>query len=132
MSNVPPFLSGTVPGLMDPSQPTRLLRTPSSSIFFAAFDPLAAHASIFPNIHSSKRFKHANSAEPNAKRIVIETDPENGTCVWRFVPRAKIEDGSFGNEGSWPRLVKLCGYVVGDFVYTLCPNNTNFSANSSA
>ena len=118
MNTIPPLLSGTIPGVLDPSQSSRLLRTPSTLLFFAAFDPLTARGNGFPNFASlhidpkaSKRTHPEPMTSSNGKRIVIETDPENGVCSWRFVPRAKTE-GVFLDEGSFPRLVKLCGYVV--------------------
>lgn len=122
-----PLLSGTVPGLLDPSQPSRLLRTPTSSLFFATFDPLAARASNFPNPTSLHIEREAvapgrvNSTSSNGKRIVVETDPENGTCSWRFVPRAKVDVALSGSEGPWPRLVELCGYVITNVCYISDP-----------
>lgn len=124
MNNDPPLLSGTAPGVLDPSQPFRLLRTPSASLFFAAFDPLTARASGFPNLSSlhidpkkaPKRVNPETFTSSNGKRIVVEIDPENGTCSWRFVPRAKTEGELLGNEGSFPRLVELCGYVINNFL----------------
>ena len=44
---------------------------------------------------------------PPPKRIVVEI-AANGKSTWRFVPRAKMDDG-VDNEGIWPRVVDLCG-----------------------
>ncbi|KAF8493634.1 hypothetical protein JB92DRAFT_2796827 [Gautieria morchelliformis] len=120
MTNDPPLLSGTAPGLVDPSQPSRLLRTPSSCLFFAEFDPLTARANGLPNLSSLHidatkspgRDEPSNIARSNGKRIVIETDPEGGSCTWRFVPRAKVDAELLGEEGPFPRLVELCGRIV--------------------
>jgi hypothetical protein len=45
-----------------------------------------------------------------AKRVVIETT-SNGESFWRFVPRAKREEGC-EDEGVWPRIIEVCGYVI--------------------
>ncbi|KAF9230121.1 hypothetical protein BU15DRAFT_84023 [Melanogaster broomeanus] len=75
---------GTQPGLLDPSQPTRLLRFPDSKLSFAAFDP---------------RPRSTESLTP-PKRIVIETTPK-GASFWHFVPPARLDEG-VQDEGVWP------------------------------
>lgn len=111
-----PLLSGPIPGLLDSSQSSRLLRTPTCSLFFAAFDPLTARANNLPNLSALHIDPGSSSDRVNCKtsgkRVVIETDPESGTCSWRFVPRVKVENEVLGDEGPWPRVVVLCGYVI--------------------
>ncbi|RPD68635.1 hypothetical protein L226DRAFT_495510 [Lentinus tigrinus ALCF2SS1-7] len=101
----PRQLQGSKPGLLDPTQPARILRHPNSTLCFAAFDPLAASG----HAHPRKR-TDADPARP--KRIVIETTPGNRMpSRWRFVPRARRAPGTPGSEdeGVWPRLVIVCG-----------------------
>ncbi|KAF9222556.1 hypothetical protein BS17DRAFT_880975 [Gyrodon lividus] len=98
-------LRGTQPGLLDSSQPSRLLRFPDSRLSFASFDPKTAHVEE-PDIQ-----KHGTTetiAPP--KRIVIETTPK-GASFWRFVPRARLEEGA-QDEGAWPRIVNICGEII--------------------
>lgn len=94
-------LRGTQPGLLDPSQPSRLLRFPDSKLSFASFDPKTALAEdpSAPKVNSS-----GNLVPP--KRIVIETTPK-GASFWRFVPRARLEEGAL-DEGVWPRVIDIC------------------------
>ncbi|KAJ7262165.1 hypothetical protein B0H12DRAFT_1217556 [Mycena haematopus] len=44
------------------------------------------------------------------KRVVIETTC-SGESSWRFVPKARWEEGVL-DEGSWPRVIDLCGQLV--------------------
>ncbi|GBE81092.1 predicted protein [Sparassis crispa] len=99
-------LFGTIPGLLDPSQPDRLLRVPDATLSFASFHPLAA--SRADNISNRRKpFSYDELSPP--KRIVIETIPgPNGGNLWRFVPRARLEHG-VESEGSWPRTIEICG-----------------------
>ncbi|KAI0743573.1 hypothetical protein C8Q80DRAFT_1106514 [Daedaleopsis nitida] len=100
----PRQLHGSKPGLLDPTQSARLLRTPTSTLSFAAFDPLAAFANPAPH---RKRSHDTDPARP--KRIVIETTPGSRIpAKWRFVPRARRATG-VEDEGVWPRLVHICG-----------------------
>lgn len=97
------YLSGSQPGILDPTQPSRLLRCHDAKLSFAAFDPLTAccQASSSPSITP------LNAEYYRPRRVVIETVP-SGECTWRFVPSAKRESGTT-DEGLWPRVVDLCG-----------------------
>ncbi|KAK0241619.1 hypothetical protein EDD85DRAFT_926635 [Armillaria nabsnona] len=102
----PRILSGCRPGLLDPTQPQRLLRYSTSQISFASFNPLAATSQAdLPD------FRKLSLQEElyNAKRVVIETNA-SGESFWRFVPRAHLDEGVL-DEGTWPRVVNLCGRV---------------------
>ncbi|KAH9892610.1 hypothetical protein C8Q73DRAFT_65548 [Cubamyces lactineus] len=100
----PRTIQGTKPGILDSTQPARLLRTPGSTLSFAAFDLLTASGSGAS--HSRKRYD-PEPARP--KRIVIETPPcGRGQSRWRFVPRARRAPG-VEDEGVWPRRVMICG-----------------------
>jgi len=103
-----PVISGNNPGLLDPSQRTRLMRSPDSVLTFASFDPhtAAAHESQETLEDRSNTIKQDLY---NSKRIVIETT-STGDQFWRFVPRARRDEG-IEHEGQWPRLVELCGCV---------------------
>lgn len=96
------ILRGTQPGLLDTSQPSRLLRFPDSKLSFASFDPKTALAEE-PSVQTSNN--PGNLVPP--KRIVIETTSK-GASFWRFVPRARLEEGA-QNEGVWPRVIDICG-----------------------
>jgi len=99
-----PSISGSVPGLLDPSQSSRLLRFSNSKLSFAAFDPLTASAAQdTPDI----RKMSINETCYRPRRIVVETAP-NGESFWRFVPKARIDEGVL-DEGVWPRIVEICG-----------------------
>ena len=115
----PRQLHGCKPGLLDPTQPARILRYPNSTLSFAAFDPLAASG----NAHPRKRTPDADPARP--KRIVIETTPGNRVpSKWRFVPRARRAPDTPGleDEGVWPRLVMICGCVLLSLVALTSPD----------
>jgi hypothetical protein len=103
-------ISGTIPGILDPSQPARLLRLPTSTLLFASFDPHTAHVDGtkgFPNLGKLSPDEQHEYYRP--KRIVIETTP-NGENFWRFVPRARKEDSvGMQDEASWPRVIDICG-----------------------
>ncbi|KAI0645733.1 hypothetical protein C8Q79DRAFT_1001259 [Trametes meyenii] len=102
----PRSLHGSKPGLLDHSQPERLLRAQGSTLSFAVFDPLCASASAG---HRRSRYD-PDPARP--KRIVIEIPPGGrGQCRWRFVPRARRAPG-VEDEGVWPRRVSLCGEPI--------------------
>lgn len=97
-----PTLRGTQTGLLDPSQPSRLLRFPDSNLSFASFDPKTAL------VEEPTLQKHNNSGTLTPpKRIVIETNPK-GASFWRFVPRAHLKEGA-QDEGIWPRVIDICG-----------------------
>jgi hypothetical protein len=98
-------ISGTVPGILDPTQPERLLRLPGSRLHFAAFNPLAATARRdVPDLR--KLSIKEELCRP--RRIVIETSP--GNSLWRYVPNARLED-DVEDEGEWPRAINICGCV---------------------
>ncbi|KIJ67930.1 hypothetical protein HYDPIDRAFT_107472 [Hydnomerulius pinastri MD-312] len=98
-------LRGTQPGLLDPSQSSRLLRDPDSKLIFASFDPRTALAD-----DSYINTLNINDDLPPPKRVVIETSPKS-ISFWRFVPRARLEEGVL-NEGIWPRDVYICGELI--------------------
>jgi hypothetical protein len=99
-----PKLTGSVPGLLDSTQPARLLRLPGSKLSFATFDPHAASGSQdVPNLCTLS----LNEELYRPKRIVIETLP-SGESFWRFVPKARLEEG-ISDEGKWPRIIEICG-----------------------
>ncbi|TFY80984.1 hypothetical protein EWM64_g3023 [Hericium alpestre] len=99
------YLDGATPGLLDPSQPSRVLRLPGSKLSFASFDPRAASAAA-PEIDKLS----LNGELYRPKRIVIETLP-NGRNYWRFVPRARWGEG-VRDEGEWPREISICGETL--------------------
>lgn len=97
-------ISGTTPGVVDPHQPARLLRLPTSTLSFATFDPCTAYVDGTKGFPTSSQQQHYRP-----KRIVIETTP-NGESFWRFVPSARREDGvGLQDEGIWPMVIELCG-----------------------
>ncbi|KAK2463277.1 hypothetical protein APHAL10511_004932 [Amanita phalloides] len=100
-------ISGSVPGILDPTQPERLLRLPGSTLHFAAFDPLAATAR--QDIADIRRLSVKDNS-CRQRRIVIETAP-SGDSFWRYVPNARLDDG-VGDEGTWPRAINICGEVI--------------------
>ncbi|KAF8893331.1 hypothetical protein BD779DRAFT_1467705 [Infundibulicybe gibba] len=102
----PKKISGTVPGLLDPSQAQRLLRLPGSRLLFASFDPRTASAPDVPDLHKLSLSEELY----RPKRVVIEM-ASTGESFWRFVPSAQREGGVL-NEGEWPRVVQLCGELV--------------------
>ncbi|KAG1862566.1 hypothetical protein DFJ58DRAFT_725404 [Suillus subalutaceus] len=106
-SHAPRTIRGTQPGLLDPTQSSRLLRAPDSRLSFASFDPRTALAGEdIPDLHKLS----IGEDLPPPKRIVIETTPK-GTSFWRFVPKARL-DGGVRDEGFWPRVVEICGEHV--------------------
>lgn len=98
----PIIISGTVPGLLDLTQPARLLRHPTNRLFFASYDPLTAATS------DQRRLPMHN--QPRSDRVVIEMTL-GGESFWRFVPDATLENGCV-HEGHWPRVVYICGYAI--------------------
>jgi hypothetical protein len=88
---------------LDPSQPARILRNPSSHLHFASFHPHTASPSReLLNIQSLS----LNEELYRPKRVVVELTSEGS--FWRFVPRARREKG-VRDEGFWPKLVDICG-----------------------
>ncbi|KAG1734715.1 uncharacterized protein EDB91DRAFT_1146477 [Suillus paluster] len=106
-SHAPRVIRGTEPGLIDPTQPSRLLRSPDSRLSFASFDPRTALAG--EDVPDLRKLSIDDDLPP-PKRIVIETTPK-GTSFWRFVPKARLDEG-VRDEGFWPRVVELCGEHV--------------------
>ena len=104
---IPRNLSGSRPGILDPTQPARILREKGATLSFAAFDPLAATGSS-----NHRRKPRVPDFETAPKRIVIEIPPLGsiGPPRWRFVPRARRAPG-VESEGVWPRKVMLCECV---------------------
>ncbi|KAJ6499905.1 hypothetical protein C8R47DRAFT_970689 [Mycena vitilis] len=102
----PARISGTTPGVLDSTQPHRILRRPSSTLSFASFDPRVASADHGWDMRSLS----LNEELYRPKRVVIETTC-SGESSWRFVPRARWDEGVV-DEGSWPRVIDLCGQLV--------------------
>ncbi|KAJ6586933.1 hypothetical protein DFH09DRAFT_1141997 [Mycena vulgaris] len=102
----PPRIAGTVPGVLDPNQPHRLLRRPSSTLSFATFDPRVASADHAWDL----RALSLNEELYRPKRVVIETTC-SGESSWRFVPKARWDEG-VTDEGQWPRVIDICGQLI--------------------
>lgn len=94
-----------MPSQLDPTQSSRILRDPHSCLSFASFDPLTANPAA-RDIGGVGDDKDRGGRVP-PKRIVVEVF-SNGAATWRFVPKAKYDEGVL-DEGSWPRLVEVCG-----------------------
>ncbi|KAA1472913.1 hypothetical protein DENSPDRAFT_839305 [Dentipellis sp. KUC8613] len=101
-------ITGTQPGLLDPSQPARILRLPGAKLSFASFDPRTA----LPRPPDPNNLS-INEEGCRPVRVVIETFP-NGHHYWRYVPRARqegvVEDGV--EDGVWPRIIDLLGEAI--------------------
>lgn len=102
-SNPPQKLRGSKPGQLDDTQPSRLLRDPTSLLHFASFDPFTARQD-----DGAERLRNLSLNEQlyRPKRVVVEITPSGS--FWRFVPRVARDDG-LKNEEHWPRLVDICG-----------------------
>ncbi|KAJ4002039.1 hypothetical protein F5050DRAFT_1802617 [Lentinula boryana] len=100
----PRKLTGSTPGVLDSTQPDRLLTFSKSSLSFASFNPRTATSS-----HSTPDARKLSLNEElyNPKRVVIERSP-TGESFWRFVPKARTDEGVI-DEGDWPRVVDVCG-----------------------
>ena len=99
-------VSGTFPGVLDPTQPSRILQTQASVLSFASYEPRAATSEQIPDFGNlSLNDDHCERCRP--KRVVIETIPSKGN-FWRFVPNA-IREQYVEDEGTFPRLIKICG-----------------------
>lgn len=96
-----PHISGSKPGMLDASQKDRLLKHPHSSLTFATFDLSALDLPELRNLSLQD-----DSGRP--RRVVVETLPGNGPSFWRFVPKARKEEGVV-DEGPWPRVVNVLG-----------------------
>ncbi|KAJ2916810.1 hypothetical protein MD484_g3626, partial [Candolleomyces efflorescens] len=99
---------GATVGVLDATQKARVLRNPNSTLHFSAFDPLTASGQDV-NLEFRKLNIQQEEKYP-PKRIVLEVSP-NGQSSWRFVPRARKEEGA-KDEGMWPRVVDLCGQLA--------------------
>lgn len=94
---MPSLLTGSVPGVLDPTQLERILAHSEAKLTFATFDTGVASG--------PRSDDHVPQA--TAPRIVIETTPDKPT-LWRFVPPARREAGVL-DEGKWPRIVLFAG-----------------------
>ena len=100
-------LTGTCPGVLDPTQPSRILQTQASVLSFASYEPRTATSEQIPDFSNlSLDADHSELERCRPKRIVIETIPDKGN-FWRFVPNA-IREQYVEEEGSFPRLIKIC------------------------
>ncbi|TFK25738.1 hypothetical protein FA15DRAFT_755645 [Coprinopsis marcescibilis] len=98
---------GTTPGILDISQPQRILREPGSRLLFASYDALTAGGQG-ANLDFRKLSLDEESYKP--RRVVIEIS-QAGACSWRFVPKAQLEEG-VPDEGRWPRVIDICGRLA--------------------
>ncbi|KAF4598631.1 hypothetical protein EYR38_007037 [Pleurotus pulmonarius] len=105
-STTPPLrrLSGSSPGLIDPTQRTRLLKGSNGQLIFATHDARAASAHF--DVDDVRKLD-INDTPLRPKRVVIEIS-SSGHCRWRFVPKARLDEGVV-DEGTWPRVVNICG-----------------------
>ncbi|KAF9268875.1 hypothetical protein L218DRAFT_984200 [Marasmius fiardii PR-910] len=94
------IISGSTPGLLDPSQTQRVLRSPNSRLSFAYHDPRTA------STHHTLGVDHDLS---KSRRVVIEA--QGGALTWRFVPKALLDKG-VADEGQWPRVIDICGQLI--------------------
>jgi hypothetical protein len=99
---MPDVLMGSKPGLLDATQPGRLLLDSGSSLLFATLDPRTVHTNAVDSMSENDKYKFSS-------RIMIEM-LANGNVFWRFVPLSNLAIGVC-DEGQWPRLVSFCGYV---------------------
>jgi hypothetical protein len=96
-------LSGSMPGLLDTTQPARLFGDAhGSKLSFATFNPFVASSTI-PDLRDLSINDHAH----RPKRIVLQTLP-TGEIFWRFVPKARTAD-NVEDEGIFPRTVSIDG-----------------------
>ena len=99
--NGPLVLAGSAIGVLDQTQSSRILNSKTSRLSFATFHPCAGSAAgsaaccLLPSY---------------SDRIIVET-LSDGSSVWRPIPLA-VGASSLSDEGSWPRLINLCGYVL--------------------
>jgi hypothetical protein len=105
LNNIP-VVDDSQPGILDPSQRSRLLRCATNHLLFATFDENTAHA-ILPDTDTAGRDKRASNLPK--RRIVVEFDAATCRYTWRFVPSARVDTELKGDEGTWPRLVDFCG-----------------------
>ena len=97
-----PELRGSIPGVLDKSQTSRVLRHEKSTLHFARFDPYIATS------HGISHLNTFDFEEPSgSKRIVLEHIPGMG-LLWRWVPNARTTIQGV-KEGMFPRPVDVCG-----------------------
>lgn len=96
-------VSGTEPGVLDPTQRNRILRSPESKLLFASFDPYIAIPQEIVDLANLS----LQDDRCRPKRIVVEMDPGRGT-FWRWIPSARKQE-NVDNEGEFPRIVLICG-----------------------
>jgi len=105
-AHTPKIISGTVPGKLDPTQPSRVLHHPNSTLSFAGYSPFTARTD-----YEQYELDPASREELlSGRRIVVETS-DLGECIWRFVPRAHLLHG-VNDEGVFPRPVHFCEYAL--------------------
>ncbi len=80
-------------GGIDAAQINRITRVPGSTLVFASFDPGAASGD---RLFAFRKLT-LNEELCRPKRVVVETGPD-GKSTWRFVPKARMEEG-VDNEG---------------------------------
>ncbi|PIL28477.1 hypothetical protein GSI_08515 [Ganoderma sinense ZZ0214-1] len=101
---IPIYLCGSKPGVFDPTQPSRLLRYPDSTLLFASFNPPFFSGTSL----SADKLSRASC-------IVVEVPCANDAIErpnwFSFVPKAVLAPG-VTSEGKWPRLVDYCGRWV--------------------
>ncbi|KAH8828471.1 hypothetical protein DL96DRAFT_1709755 [Flagelloscypha sp. PMI_526] len=97
-------LLGCVPGQLDSTQPSRILRHKDSILRFASFDAQTAHPT-----DSIRLQAQSASSFSRPRRIVIEEFP-SGDATWRWVPNARLESGA--EEGHFPRPVEISGIPI--------------------
>jgi hypothetical protein len=104
-----PIYTGTVPGKLDPNQPSRVLHDTENSLSFAIYDAHTARNDLDDSQMPDLDNPSVRDELCKGRRIVIETTP-SGDSTWRYVPRAHLLHG-VQDEGIFPRLVIYCGYV---------------------
>lgn len=105
-----PNISGPAPGVLDPSQPGRILRHVCSTLAFLSYDPYTASG-------MGDAFKHDCQDVFLSQRVVAELIPGQPP-TWKFIPSARRAPG-IEDEGIWPRVVNICGYEIN---HTCTPN----------
>ncbi|KAL5523620.1 hypothetical protein ACEPAG_7793 [Sanghuangporus baumii] len=110
MSEEPVGQSTAPPGLpvdLITASFARVLRHPAASLCFASYDAGTATGIRSENNAFGFQKLSLNQELYRQKRIVLEYK-QNDWSTWRFVPKARWEQGVDG-EGEWPRVVEFCG-----------------------
>ena len=97
-----------IPGEILHASYARILRRPGGGIYFSAYDPGTATGEQSEATFGFQKLSLSQELY-RQRRIVVEYR-ENEPATWRFVPRARCEEGIDG-EGEWPRVVEFCGCV---------------------